>query len=98
MTPPAAGSWAHNATGELDVESSIQYGVGGAGAFSDGKLQTGTKSRPPRILETFVEAGAQPGPVGRKAPRGKRHLPRVVTNIVRTHDRGGRRRCGAAAV
>lgn len=39
--------------------SNIQFGEGGAGAFSDGKLTTGT--RDPRhhfILETFVRAGA----------------------------------------
>ena len=48
----------HNETGELDPESNIQFGVGGAGTFSDGKLQTGTKSPAHRlILETFVAAG-----------------------------------------
>ena len=37
-----------NETGELDCESNIQFGAGGAGTFSDGKLTTGTKrSAPP---------------------------------------------------
>ena len=30
-------------TGELDLSSNVQFGEGGAGAFSDGKLNTGTK-------------------------------------------------------
>ena len=43
----------------LDPESNIQFGLGGAGTFSDGKLNTGTKNPAHRlILETFVEAGA----------------------------------------
>ena len=46
-------------TGELDVESNIQFGAGGAGTFSDGKLTTGTKSPLHRlVLDTFIEAGA----------------------------------------
>ena len=46
-------------TGALDPESNVQFGEGGAGAFSDGKLNTGT--RDPRhawILERFVDSGA----------------------------------------
>ncbi|MBQ9458929.1 MAG: FAD-binding protein, partial [Oscillospiraceae bacterium] len=46
-------------TGALDPASNVQFGEGGAGAFSDGKLNTGT--RDPRhgwILERFVEFGA----------------------------------------
>ena len=50
----------HNQTGQLDLESNIQFGLGGAGTFSDGKLNTGTKSASHRfILDTFVKAGAQ---------------------------------------
>ncbi len=48
-------------TGALDPKSNVQFGEGGAGAFSDGKLNTGTKD--PRhgwILERFVEYGAHP--------------------------------------
>ena len=45
--------------GELDTVSNIQFGEGGAGTFSDGKLTTGTKDRRIRfVLEQFVEAGA----------------------------------------
>ena len=46
-------------TGELDVTSNVQFGEGGAGAFSDGKLNTGTKDLRHRfILETLVRCGA----------------------------------------
>lgn len=45
--------------GPLDPQSNIQFGEGGAGTFSDGKLTTNTKDpRCRRVLETFVEAGA----------------------------------------
>ena len=46
-------------TGVLDPDSNIQFGEGGAGTFSDGKLTTNT--RDPRcrsVLTAFVEAGA----------------------------------------
>ena len=46
-------------TGRLDSESNVQFGEGGAGAFSDGKLTTGTHdSRIPFVLQTFHEFGA----------------------------------------
>ena len=47
-------------TGQLDVKSNVQFGEGGAGTFSDGKLNTGVNN--PRIgwiLEQFVKAGAR---------------------------------------
>lgn len=44
----------------LNTESNIQFGEGGAGTFSDGKLNTGTNdSRATHVLETFVKFGAQ---------------------------------------
>ena len=48
------------ATGQLDTKSNVQFGEGGAGTFSDGKLNTGVNN--PRIgwiLEQFVAAGAR---------------------------------------
>ena len=48
--------------GELDSESNIQFGEGGAGTFSDGKLNTGVndkKGRNQYVLDTFVSFGAQ---------------------------------------
>lgn len=45
--------------GVLDPESNVQFGEGGAGTFSDGKLNTGTKDyRARHVLETFVQCGA----------------------------------------
>ena len=47
------------ATRVLDGESNIQFGEGGAGAFSDGKLNTGTHDvRGRQVLHDFVLAGA----------------------------------------
>ncbi len=46
-------------TGALDEKTNVQFGEGGAGTFSDGKLNTGLNN--PRIawvLEQFVEFGA----------------------------------------
>ena len=48
-------------TNNLNPESNVQFGEGGAGTFSDGKLNTGNKDRGNRIkfvLDTFVKFGA----------------------------------------
>ena len=46
-------------SGILDPDSNVQFGEGGAGTFSDGKLTTGTKSPFIRtVLQTFVDHGA----------------------------------------
>ena len=48
-------------TGVLDPESNVQFGEGGAGTFSDGKLNTLVKDPAGRnryVLETFVRLGA----------------------------------------
>ena len=45
--------------GPLDTESNVQFGEGGAGAFSDGKLNTGTRDvRHRYIMEQLVSCGA----------------------------------------
>ena len=47
--------------GKLNKESNVQFGEGGAGTFSDGKLNTLTKDKFNRcryVFETFVECGA----------------------------------------
>ncbi|MFR3436444.1 MAG: FAD-dependent oxidoreductase, partial [Coprococcus sp.] len=47
--------------GKLDKECNVQFGEGGAGTFSDGKLNTLVKDpfgRQRKVMETFVEAGA----------------------------------------
>lgn len=49
-------------TGVLDITSNVQFGEGGAGTFSDGKLNTLVKDSAGRnqfVLETFVKYGAQ---------------------------------------
>ena len=49
-------------TGVLDTNSNVQFGEGGAGTFSDGKLNTVVKDPVGRnlfVLETFVKFGAQ---------------------------------------
>ncbi len=46
-------------SGKLDETSNVQFGEGGAGTFSDGKLNTGTKDpRSKKVLKEFVLAGA----------------------------------------
>ncbi len=46
-------------TGVLNESSNIQFGEGGAGTFSDGKLNTGTKdSRIRKVLTEFAAHGA----------------------------------------
>lgn len=48
-------------TGELDTECNVSFGEGGAGTFSDGKLNTMVKDRfgyNRKVLETFVRFGA----------------------------------------
>ena len=46
-------------TGELNPACNVQFGEGGAGTFSDGKLNTGTKdSRARKVLLDFVAHGA----------------------------------------
>jgi len=48
--------------GPLDTESNVQFGEGGAGAYSDGKLNTMVKDTEGRIravLKTFIENGAK---------------------------------------
>ncbi len=45
--------------GKLDPDCNVQFGEGGAGTFSDGKLTTGTKNvRIKWVLEQYVSAGA----------------------------------------
>lgn len=64
--------------GELDPECNVQFGAGGAGAFSDGKLSTGTHDeRIPFVLRTFHAFGA-PECVTYDAK------PHVGTDVLRT--------------
>ncbi len=80
------------ATGQLDVRSNVQFGEGGAGTFSDGKLNTGVNN--PRIgwvLEQFVVAGAREDILFDAKPHiGTDVLLEIVQNIrKRIIDLGG---------
>ncbi len=77
--------------GELCESSNIQFGEGGAGTFSDGKLATGIKSRYIKnVLGTFVEFGAKEDILIDAKPHiGSDVLPRVVTNIRKEIERLG---------
>ena len=69
--------------GVLDPDSNVQFGEGGAGAFSDGKLTCGIKSPHVRsILETFVAHGAPDEILIDQKPHiGTDRLKGVVTSI-----------------
>ena len=63
--------------GRLEPESNVQFGEGGAGTFSDGKLTTGTHD--PRIFqvfETLVQAGAPKDILWS-------HKPHIGTDVLR---------------
>ena len=70
-------------TGALDTESNVQFGEGGAGTFSDGKLTTGIKDVSIRlVLKEFVRAGADPAVMYRQKPHiGTDMLRDIVKNI-----------------
>ncbi len=65
------------AAGALDRESNVQFGEGGAGTFSDGKLTTGTHDRRiSAVLDALVEAGAP-------ADVKYSHRPHIGTDVLR---------------
>ena len=72
-------------TGILDPESNVQFGEGGAGTFSDGKLNTlvGDKEGRGRyVLKRFVEAGAPESILYDAKPHiGTDRLREVVRNL-----------------
>ena len=69
----------------LDPDSNVQFGEGGAGAFSDGKLTTGIKSPYIRqVLETLVAHGAPDDILINQKPHiGTDRLKGVVASIRR---------------
>ena len=64
-------------TGVLDTASNVQFGEGGAGTFSDGKLNTGTHD--PRITTVFRELVA----AGAPADILYQHKPHIGTDVLR---------------
>lgn len=69
----------------LDTECNVQFGEGGAGTFSDGKLNTGNKDKLNRIkfiLDTFVEFGANENiKYDSKPHMGTDILKKVIKNM-----------------
>ncbi|MBS6195285.1 MAG: NAD(P)-binding protein [Clostridiales bacterium] len=71
--------------GPLHPNSNVQFGEGGAGTFSDGKLNTSVKDpygRNKKVLELFVEAGAPEEILYDHKPHlGTDLLITVITNL-----------------
>ena len=67
----------------LDKETNVQFGEGGAGTFSDGKLNTQTHSPLNReVLETFVRFGAPKEILWLQKPHiGSDNLKKIVKNM-----------------
>ncbi len=74
---------AYHKTRVLNTKSNVQFGEGGAGTFSDGKLTTGKNSPHIRkVLETFVAAGAPLETLWQAKPHiGTDILGGVIKNI-----------------
>lgn len=72
-------------TGILSPYSNVQFGEGGAGTFSDGKLNTAVKDKTGRnryVLETFVRFGANENILYDNKPHiGTDVLCKVIANI-----------------
>ena len=67
----------------LDTESNVQFGEGGAGAFSDGKLTSGVRDvRAKQVLHALAEAGAPEEILWQAKPHiGTDLLPRTVRGL-----------------
>ena len=82
---------AFNAGEPLDPHTNIQYGEGGAGTFSDGKLTTNIKSPwTQHVLHLFVEAGAPEEILWQAKPHiGTDLLVDIVRNIRKQIEQAG---------
>ena len=72
-----------NITGILDTECNVQFGEGGAGAYSDGKLKVGSMDKyKRRVLEEFIDCGATDDILYSKtAHLGTDKLPGIIENL-----------------
>lgn len=81
-------TWGLWREGKLDPESNVQFGEGGAGTFSDGKLHSQIKDpgyRARKVLSEFVAADAPAEIMFVSKPHiGTFRLVRVVENMRRT--------------
>ena len=86
---------AFNAGDPLDPHTNIQYGEGGAGTFSDGKLTTNIKSPwALHVLHLFVEAGAPEEILWQAKPHiGTDLLVDIVRNIRKQIEQAGGEVC-----
>ena len=71
--------------GDLDPESNVCFGAGGAGAFSDGKLTTRIKDpRSEYVLQTLVDCGAPAEILTDAKPHtGTEHIRTAVSGILK---------------
>ncbi|MDO4581335.1 MAG: FAD-binding protein [Bacillota bacterium] len=71
--------------GVLDASSNIQFGEGGAGAFSDGKLTARNRDKlTARVFDVFIACGADPSIAYWHKPHlGSDRLPLIVANLRR---------------
>lgn len=80
-------------TGVLDPQSNVQFGEGGAGTFSDGKLNTLVKDKFGRcreILQLFVSMGAPADIVYKQKPHvGTDRLTDMVRNLRKAIEKEG---------
>lgn len=78
---------------QLNKESNVAFGEGGAGTFSDGKLNTGVKDKTGRksfVLESFVRFGANEDILYDANPHiGTDVLRQVITNMREEMERLG---------
>lgn len=73
--------------GLLNAESNVQFGEGGAGTFSDGKLTTRIKDikRCRKVLQTLIEAGAPKDILYKQKPHVGTDILRKVIKNIRNH-------------
>ncbi len=80
-------------TGVLDTQSNVQFGEGGAGTFSDGKLNTLVKDKFGRcreILQLFVSMGAPADIIYKQKPHvGTDLLTDMVKNLRNSIEKEG---------
>ena len=89
---------AYHLTGKLDPESNVQFGEGGAGTFSDGKLNTGVNTPQNRhVFETFAACGAPEEILWQAKPHiGTDKLAEVIPALRRKIEQAGGTVCFSA--
>ncbi len=72
-----------NISGEFNAECNVQFGEGGAGAYSDGKLKVGSMDKyKRRVIEEFISCGATEDiTYSKTAHLGTDKLPGIIKNL-----------------